>query len=104
MGQSMMAQRQQNDLDVHGLEAGRPRLGADKERLRFVRDAMKNRLEFAAVGVEPKVEKGTIRNGKPRFSSKSSTNVSASTPRIAPGSTSLRSGALRAPRNRFQYA
>src|SRR6185437_595524 len=58
MGQSMMAQRQQNDLEIHRPKTGRPGLGADKERLRFVGDAMKNRLEFAAVGVEPKVEKG----------------------------------------------
>ena len=47
MGQSMMTKRQQNGLDVHRAETGGPRLGADEERLRFVRDAMQNRIELA---------------------------------------------------------
>ena len=58
MGQSMMAKGQQNDLDVHGAKTGRPGFGADQERLRFVGDATKNRIEFVAVGVPPQIEKG----------------------------------------------
>ena len=57
MGQSMMAKGQQNDLDVHSIKTGRPGLGADEESLRFVGDAMKNRIEFFAIGVAPQVEK-----------------------------------------------
>ena len=42
MGQPMMTERQQNDLDVHCVKIGRPSLGADKEGLRLVGDTMKN--------------------------------------------------------------
>jgi hypothetical protein len=37
---------------------GRSGLGADQERLRFVGDAMQNRIELAAIGVAPQLEKG----------------------------------------------
>ena len=119
MGQSMMAKGKQNDLDVHCVKPGRPGLGADEECLRLVVDTMKNRIELFAIGFAPQLEKRKTpqlleknRIGpracdpkrKARRPSKSSTNVSASTPLIAPGSTSLRSGAVRAPRNWFQYA
>ena len=57
MGQSMMTKGQENDLDVHGLETGWPRLGADEEGLRFVSDAMKDRIELFAIGVAPQLEK-----------------------------------------------
>ena len=117
MGQPMVTEGHEHDLDVCCVKIGQPGLGADKECLRLVGDTMKNRIEFFAIGAahRSKNEKPrsslrksalarepAIRNGKPRRASKSSTNVSASTPRIAPGSTSLRSGALRAPRKRFQ--
>ena len=42
MGQPMMTERHENDLDVHGFKMGRPGLGADKEGLRLVGDTMKN--------------------------------------------------------------
>ena len=57
MGQSMMTKGQQNDLDVHCVKTGRPGLGADKERLRLVGDAMKNRIEFFAIGARAKAPK-----------------------------------------------
>ena len=44
----------------------------------------------------------TTRNGNPSAAENSRMKVSASTPRMAPGSMSLRSGAPRAPRRAFQ--
>ena len=55
MGQSMMTKGQENDLDVHCVETGRPGLGADEEGLRLVGDAMKNRIELFAIGVAPQI-------------------------------------------------
>src|ERR1700727_718860 len=42
MGESMMTKRQQNDLDIHRAQTGRPGLGANEQSLCFVSHAMKN--------------------------------------------------------------
>src|SRR5258707_8734712 len=57
MGETMMTEGQQNDFDANVRDTGRLGLGADEERLRLVGDAMKNRIEFFAIGVAPEVEK-----------------------------------------------
>ena len=58
VGQSVVTKRQENGLDLHRPKAGRPGLGADEERLGFVGDAMKDRIELLALVVAPKLEKG----------------------------------------------
>src|SRR5690242_21956756 len=53
MGETMMTEGQQNDFEANDSEPGRLGLGADEESLRLVGDAMKNRIEFSAIGVTP---------------------------------------------------
>ncbi len=56
MGQSVMTKGKQNDLEVHSVKTGRPGLGADKEGLRLVGDAMKNGIDVFTIGVAPQVQ------------------------------------------------
>ena len=58
MGQSMMTEGQQNDLDIRRPQTGRPSLGAKEERLRFVGHAMEDGSQLAAIAVAPQIEKG----------------------------------------------
>ena len=50
MGQPMVTEGHEHDLDVCCVKIGQPGLGADKECLRLVGDTMKNRIEFFAIG------------------------------------------------------
>jgi hypothetical protein len=58
MGQPMMAEGHENDLEVRCVKIGRPSLGADKECLRLVGDTMKKRIELFAISAAPQVQKG----------------------------------------------
>ena len=108
-----------NRISTSVRNAGGRAGGADQKGLGFVGDALDDRAHFLAVLLAPDAEEGlpaqfaheegvgpaaAIRRGKPARDSKSRMKVSASTPRMEPGSTSLRSGALRAPFIRRQYS
>jgi hypothetical protein len=56
MGQPVMAEGHENDLDVRCVKIGQPGLGADKECLRLVGDTMKNRIKLFAIGAAPQLQ------------------------------------------------